>query len=636
MIDGALIQKLRDKARALPEEPGVYLMRNRAGEIIYVGKAKALKNRVSSYFVNLSAHLPKVYKMVENVWEFDVIITASEFEALVLECSLIKRHTPKYNILLKDDKGYSYIRITDEPFPRISAVMQRPEDKSRYIGPYLSHFVVKETVREVQKAFMLPSCNRRFPQDFGRERPCLQFHLKQCAGVCRGNVSEQEYAEMIAQAVDFIEGGTEASIARLTARMEEAAENLEFEKAARLRDRIRAIGRIGEKQRAILTREADMDVVALVQGRDNTAATVMKYRRGRLVDKEDFLLGETADLAEARGEFLARYYRPGSDIPRRITVDGETEDLALLEQLLSQRAGRRAEIRLPRRGEGVELVETARLNAAQQLSQTGRRSGRELAALDELARLLGMPGPPARIEAYDISNIGADTIVGGMVVYEDGRPQKSQYKRFSIRQPEGPDDYRSMRQMLRRRFSRYLEQRGTESAFGRLPDLVLIDGGGGHLSAAEQTLTELEIQVPVFGMVKDEKHRTRAIASDQGEIMISAHRGAFKLLTDIQNEAHRYAVAYAHGKHKAAAFALALRQVPGIGPARGKALFGSFKTMAAMRAATVEQLAAVPGMTEKTARALFSFLHDTLENAVDNMAGNDDNNKDATEKTDFV
>ncbi len=625
MIDEVLIQRLRDKARALPEEPGVYIMRNKAGEIIYIGKAKVLRNRVSSYFTNLKNHLPKVYRMVENVKNFDFIITASEFEALVLECSMIKQHTPKYNILLKDDKGYSYIKITNESYPRLLAVMQKAEDKSRYIGPYLSHYVVKQTVDEARKAFLLPSCQRRFPQDFGKGRPCLNFHMKQCIGLCKGNVTQPEYGELVSQAVDFIEGGTVHSIAQLTARMEEASERLEFEKAARFRDRINAITRITDKQRVILTKEENQDVIALIQGVDDTAAVLMKFRGGRLVDKEDFLLGETADIAEARGEFLARYYQPDNDIPPRVAMDGETADLALLQQLLSERAGHKVEISTPQRGEQLKLVETARLNAAQQLTQMGRRTGRELAALDELARLLGLPRPPSHIEAYDISNIGSDTIVGGMVVFQDGRPQKSLYKRFAIRDTNGPDDYKSMAQMLERRFVHYLDEKGSGTSFAILPDLILIDGGKGHLAVALGVLHKLGLDIPAFGMVKDDKHRTRAIASDNGEIAISANRSAFTLISGIQNEAHRFSVEYSHKKHKTASFELSLRTVSGIGPSRAKALFKAFKTMSAMKLATLEKLADVKGMSVKTAQALYSFLHAGDEKAVDNNNKNDDN-----------
>ena len=484
---GAAIERLHKKARALTSEPGVYLMHNRAGEIIYVGKAKKLKNRVSSYFRSLERHTPKVLAMVLQVEDFETIVTSSEFEALVLECSLIKLHNPKYNILLKDDKGYSYLRISrSDPYPRITEVKQKTDDGAEYIGPYMSAWVVKNTIDEANKAFLLPTCTRQFPRDLGKGRPCLNFHMKQCMGICRGKISSEEYRETVRQAVDYIKGGSADAVKVLTRQMEAAAEALEFERAARCRDRLRAIERFAERQRVVYAGAVDQDVLAFVQSGADLSLSVLKFREQKLVDKLDFLFPEADPIEEVRGEFLSRYYSdPLHELPRQILLDGGLPDRELIERLLSERAGRRVPVLIPKRGDSLKLVEMARLNAAEQLSmRSQRRTGRELAALDELAKLLGLEKPPAWIESYDISNIGADTIVGGMVVFEDGRPLKSAYKRFSIQDIQGPDDYASMAQMLERRFLRYQAQEPDGGTFNRRPDLLLIDGGQGHVATA--------------------------------------------------------------------------------------------------------------------------------------------------------
>ena len=509
------LEYLREKVRRLPKEPGVYLMRDKSGKIIYIGKAKALRNRVSSYFRSVEKHLEKVYKMVENVYDFETIVTDSEFEALVLECSLIKQYTPKYNILLKDDKGYSYIKVTPPPFSRIQAVLQKQEnDGCIYLGPYMSSYVVKQTVDEANKVFMLPTCSRKFPQEFRKGRPCLNFHIKQCVGLCRGRIDEAEYAARLEEALDFIRGGSARALERLKEQMLRASENLDFEKAAQYRDRIQAIERITDRQKVVSSKAADADIVAFTQSDSATAAAVLLFRNHRLVDKKDFVFYESGDLSAFRREFLLGYYR--EDIPRVIEVDGDFEDRELTEAYFSQKMGHKITITVPQRGEQAKLVEMARNNASQRLSHEVSRTGRELSALDELARLLGLGAPPAYIEAYDISNIGAGTIVGGMVVFEGGRPQKKYYRKFKMKTQLTPDDYASMREMLSRRFARYKEEKSSGEGFGRLPDLILLDGGKGHVAAIQPLLEELGITVPVFGMVKDDRHRTRAIAKDGG------------------------------------------------------------------------------------------------------------------------
>lgn len=600
------IKELHKIARSLTTEPGVYLMHNKAKEIIYIGKAKNLKNRVSSYFRSIEKHLPKVLAMVMQVEYFETIVTSSEFEALVLECSLIKQHTPKYNILLKDDKGYSYLRISKEEYPRLSEVKQLGDDGAEYIGPYMSSWVVKNTVDETNKAFGLPTCTKQFPRDIKKGRPCLNFHLKQCMGVCRGGISQEEYAEVIRQAKEYIKGGSAQAQKLLREQMEKASENLEFEKAAKFRDRIRAIERFADRQRVVYTNVADQDVIGAVQSGDDVSLSVIKFRNQRLVDKTDFIFSAADGIEDIRAQFISRYYSDLShELPTQITVDGELPDRELVEQLLSQRLGKKVRIVLPQRGELTKLVEMARLNAAEQLSlRSSRRTGKELAALDELAKLLGLEKPPVWIESYDISNIGGQTIVGAMTVFEDGRPQKAAYKYFAIKDMLLPNDYASMAQMLRRRFTRYKLQEEDGGYFNRLPDLLLIDGGQGQVAAVKEVLDELELSIPVFGMVKDDRHRTRAISSLGGEIAINSNKGVFALVTNIQDETHRFAITYARKTHQKTAFELSLTKVQGIGDARAKALFDHFKTKKAILAASEEELSAVKGMNKRAAAAL--------------------------------
>ncbi len=597
-MDNPRLPYLSDKAHGLPLLPGVYIMKNKAGDIIYIGKAKALKNRVSSYFRSVEKHLPKVYRMVSQVFDFDYIVTDSEFEALVLECSMIKLHTPKYNILLKDDKGYSYIKIFPKEYSRIRQTFQREEDGAEYIGPYLSAYVVKETIDEANRVFLLPTCSKRFPQEFGKGRPCLNFHIKRCMGVCQGRISLEEYHEILAQALEYIKGGSSQSVELMTRQMNEYAENMQFEKAAQLRDRIRAIGKISESQKVVFTSVANQDVIALQRTDTETCAVVLKFRTERLVDKQDFLLGAVDDLDEARQEFLLRYYTTSNrqDLPRKIQLDGPVEDVEIVAQLLSEQAGHKVEIRIPQRGEQLKLMEMAKKNAAEKLSQRGQRTGREVAALDELARLLGLEKPPGYIESYDISNIGSDTVVAGMVVFENGRPLRKCYRKFSIKTVAGTDDYASMSEVLRRRFERYLDPDKQDEAFDRLPDLILLDGGKGHVGTIVPMLAGMGISVPVFGMVKDDKHRTRAIAESGGEIAIASHRSAFTLVSSIQEEVHRFSIQYSRSKHQKSAFALSLTQCEGIGKA--------------IRAASVDELAQVKGMSHPAAERLYQFLHE--------------------------
>lgn len=605
------VAELRKKANTLPMEPGVYLMRDRRGEIIYVGKAKKLKNRVTSYFRGVEHHLPKVYRMVEQVQDFDYIVTDSEFEALVLECSLIKLHSPKYNILLKDDKGYHYVCVTKEPYPRIKLAMQKADDGNEYIGPFVSSMVVKQTVEEANRVFLLPTCRRKFPEDFGKERPCLNFHIHQCMGVCRGKITPEAYREVLEEALQFIRSGGVQSVEVLTERMQQAAEALDFERAARYRDRISAIRRITEQQKVIEFPHESLDVLGWVQGEDKIYCSLLVLREGRLRDKKDFSFDCMAEPEEIVTEFLLSYYMQAEAAPAEVFLDRELPDRALLEQLLREHRGKKIQFTVPQRGESRKLCQMAQNNAAQELARDTNRTGREIAALTELGRMLGLSHPPDYIEAFDISNIGGSTIVGGMTVFRRGRPEKRLYKKFTIRDMAAPDDYAAMEQMLTRRLTHYKEaaENGKKDGFETLPDLWLIDGGAGQVAAAKKAAAQFGVEIPIFGMVKDDRHRTRAIRAENEEIAIRSSQSVFRLITAIQDETHRYAISFSRKKHRKTGFASVLTGVPGIGEQRAAKLLKHFKSMAAVKAADEEALAAAPGMTRPAAEALYRYLH---------------------------
>ena len=600
------IEELKQKALSLTLQPGVYLMKDKQGQIIYVGKAKALKNRVVSYFRENSSHTEKVRRMVANVWDFDYIVTASEFEALVLECSLIKLHTPKYNILLKDDKGYHYIHITAGDYPRIQAAKQK-DGEGTYLGPFVSSFIVKQSVDEANRIFCLPSCSKRFPQEFRKARPCLNFHIHRCFGLCQGKMSREEYQKLIAEAVDYIRHGSAASVDDLQKQMEKAAEDLDFERAARLRDRIRAIQKITATQQVLLDEDKNLDVIAFAQNHLVVCAVVIQYREGRLMDKLTYFFEESsADLTELRGEFLTQYYASAKDIARVILLDGQPEDPALFAEFARSRAGHAVSVVVPQKGDRRKLVEMAHNNALEQLSDRVQRTGREVAALEQLGSLLGMPSPPLYIEAYDISNWGETGRVGGMIVFENGRPLKSDYKRFSIKEVAGQDDFASMAEVLRRRMRRYLDG---DPAFSRFPDLILLDGGKGQLSAVQKVFAELGVQVPLYGMVKDNRHRTRALVGEGGEIALSAVKSAFTLVTAIQDEVHRFAIAYQRTLHKKANYDSDLKKLPGIGDVKAKAILREFRTKKRILAASPAELGEVAKLPPEKAEALWEGIH---------------------------
>lgn len=605
----AHIKELRKKAMKLPLHPGVYIMHSRDDTIIYIGKAKALKNRVSQYFGSDKNHNEKVRRMVSNVEYFEYILTDSEFEALILESSLIKQHQPKYNILLKDDKGYSYIKVTAGDWPRISETKQVLNDGAKYIGPYLSAWTIKDTVEEARKIFRLPSCTRKFPQEIGRGRPCLNYYIKQCCALCRGHVSQKEYNEAVQEALDFIRGGTSDSVRTLTEKMNEAAENLDFELAARIRDRITAINKLKERQKVVASRVPEQDVIALVLGGEKVSIQVFRFAGGRLYDRESFLLNADDEPEQIRSEFVMQYYSMRDKIPPVITIDGPVNDDGVLEEWLTKKAERRVKFHIPQKGEQKQLVEMCRTNAAEALAQAmGRATGRETSALDELRQLLNLPKTPEYIESYDISNLAGGENVAGMIVFENGRPLKSAYRKFKIKTVDGQDDYGSMREVIRRRFEEYRAADKPEG-FGRLPDLILLDGGKGHVGAIRPLLREMGIDVPVYGMVKDDKHRTRAITEDGGEIAIQSTRAVFTLVSSIQDEVHRFAIGYHRQQRKKATISTTLTSIPGIGETRAKALMKHFTTIRAVSEATEEMLEETPGMNAPAARAVYRYFH---------------------------
>lgn len=601
-------KELRKKAMALPLQPGVYLMKNKDKKIIYIGKAKKLKNRVSSYFGSHSGHSLKVIRMVENVDDFDYILVDTEFEALVLECSLIKQHMPKYNILLKDDKGYNYIKITKGDFPRISECKRIDDDGASYIGPYISGFSVKQAVEETLKIFKLPRCSKKFPQEYGKSRPCLNGFMGLCCSPCAGRITQQEYVKTVEDAVAFLKGGSKASVREMTAEMNELAEEMKFEEAAKLRDRIRAIKNLDERQKVVSINVPEEDVFALVNGKKKACFEVLRFENGRLSDTEYWLIDSQEDLKAARLELIERYYSMRSRIPSRIAVDGEIEDEELLREFLEQQRGKKVEFIHPQKGEHLSILNMCISNANEHLAQSEGRLGREFAALEELAALLGLDKPPEYIESYDISHtFGADN-VAGMVVFHNGRPMKSAYKRFSVKGFDGQNDVGSMNEVLTRRFNHYYNDE-EDSTFKILPDLILLDGGQPQVNAVLPVIEKMGLNVPVFGMVKDSKHRTRAIAFGGGEIEINSHRSAFTLVSNIQEEVHRFAISYHHKKHAKSTFSSGLMQIEGIGEKKAKALLKHFKTITAIKEQTPEQLAECPSISKKDAGKIYEFYH---------------------------
>ena len=599
------LKTLLNKANQLPLLPGVYIMLDRQGEVIYVGKAKKLKNRVSSYFHG--DHLPKVAAMVEKVADFQVIVAASEFEALVLENSLIKRHKPHYNILLKDDKGYPFIRMDrHEAYPRMEISARAEKDGADYYGPFGGRFQSREIIDAISKALLLPDCSRVFPRDIGKERPCLNYHMEKCAGWCLRDASGEDYRGRCDQAVLILEGKSGELVAMLRTEMEQAAEDLRFERAAELRDRIRAIEGLQNHQRVIATAFNDTDAVGFVRGA-RSCFTVLHFVDGDLAGKDVEMLDEPLEEDdEAVAELVRQYYMTdGSNRPKMILLPCEMEGREELEQLLGEQYGRRVYLEVPKRGERLRLVESAQLNAREEIIRRTTVEQRRNKTLEWLQKALELEAFPHRIEAFDISNLGSMGIVAAMTVFQDGKPRRSAYRKFRIRDLETPDDYASMYQAVTRRFQRYLD--GDEK-FAPLPDLLLIDGGDVHTATAERALADLGLKVPCFGMVKDDRHRTRALMTADGrEIGIAGNQAVFSLIGTIQEETHRSAITYQrHLRNES--FASTLDEIEGIGPKRKNDLLQHFRSLRAIREADTETLRTV--LPQSAAEAVYRYFHE--------------------------
>ncbi len=607
-----LLSKLEDlhkKAAALPEQPGVYIMKNRSGAIIYIGKAKNLKNRVSQYFGNVSGHSVKVRRMVENVHDFDYIIVGSEFEALVLECSLIKQNKPKYNILLKDDKGYYYIRHKAEGWQSVSAVKQKAEDGAVYLGPYMASDYVSNAVKQAQDIYMLPHCGKSFPQDISRNaRPCLNYYIHLCSGACCGKITEAEHNANVAAALRFITEGKAGTLKALKAEMAKASEAMEFEKAAKLRDKIRAIEKVTQRQHVVAKGDKDLDIFGVESLNEKSCLCVLKFRDGDLVATDTFIFDRIEKTPEEYTDLISSYYAARNDYPAKVGVDIPSDEMGLLREFLTESRGKKVEVYTPKAGENLTLVEMARKNAQEKLARVLAYDDKKKAALHELQELLHLPDFPEYIESYDISNTNGTENVGGMVVFRNGRPLRKSYRRFMIKSFEGQDDFRSLAEILNRRISEYFLEPDSGEGFGIKPDLILLDGGEGQVSAVKTVLEARNFDVPLFGLVKDGKHRTRAIAGVGREIAVNDNRSVFTLVSEIQEEVHRYAISYHRSKRDKAAAGSVLTVIDGVGEKRAKALMTCFRTLDRIRSATPEELAAVPGIDKNTARNIYEYF----------------------------
>ena len=601
-------EELRQKANDLPLVAGVYLMMAKTGKVIYVGKAKKLKNRVSQYFQESASHTAKTRQMVAQVDHFDTIFVSSEFEALVLENSLIKRHSPKYNILLKDDKGYPFVRLSREPYPRFTLANRYANDSDRYFGPFGGRYETRQALDAVFAALRLPTCNRRFPRDIGAERPCLNFHMGRCDGFCRPEMTAEEYNRRIDQACQLLEGKSRQLLREMTAEMEAEAEALRFEQAAAIRDRINAIGALSKKQTVIAGLCADTDIWGLYRGAGKCCYAVLHMENGNLTGRETELF--SAPIEEEAAEMLsaltAQYYLPRAVLPHEILLPVDTGECENLSEVLTRRAGHKVWVHVPQRGEKADLRDMAQRNAAEEAERATTAEERVAHTLSLLGSMLGLAQPPRRMESFDISNTGKSDIVASMVVYSGVRPLRSAYRRFRIKELQGhPDDYASMQEVLRRRLQRAAD--GDEK-FLPLPDVFLIDGGETHAAAAQQVADQFGVTVPVFGMVKDDRHRTRALVTPQGrEIGLTANPAVFSLIGQIQEETHRFAITYHHESHTRSTLRSALDDIPGVGPKRKEALRRALGSVKAIREADVETLAAI--VPRPTAEAVYRHFH---------------------------
>ncbi len=599
-------EELKDKALSLPYEPGVYLMQDKAGTVIYVGKAKKLKNRVSQYFQDTASHTPKTRKMVSQIDHFDTIVARSEFEALVLECSLIKRHMPKYNILLKDDKGYPYLRVDlAEDYPTMQMVSRITGDKASYFGPFGGRFVTQHVIDTLRLTLKLPGCSKQFPRDLGKERPCLNYHMNNCDGWCQLSRSQKDYHARMEQAVLILQGNYKQVAGELRAQMEAAADKLQFELAASLRDRLRAVESLGEKQLVTAGTMANTDVIGYYQNETRACFAVLHYVNGSLLDKEYEILATADDPKEAVSSLIKQFYLVRGAAPKVILTPFEMEDAELFSALLQQELGKKVLIRMPQRGDNVRLVELAQKNAREEAERITTKAERRTGTLGVLADMLHLPDTPHRMESYDISNLAGTDIVASMVVFQDGKPLKSAYKRFKVEGLTDQDDYASMHQVLLRRLTHYVQQ---DAGFAERPDVLLIDGGIEHARVAEDVLQTLGLSIPTYGMVKDDRHRTRALVTAAGdEIAISAVPSVFALIGTIQEETHRFAITYQRTLRSRRMKASGLEDIPGIGEKRRQALLKKFRSVKAISQAgqaELEQVLPVPA-----AHAVYRHFH---------------------------
>ncbi len=615
---------IEEELKKLPHKPGVYIMHDATDEIIYVGKAISLRNRVRQYFQSSRNKTAKIEKMVSKIARFEYIVTDSELEALVLECNLIKEHRPRYNTMLKDDKGYPYIRITvDEDFPRIMMARTMKKDKSRYFGPYTSMAAVKDTIDLVQKLFLLRTCNRVLPRDIGKERPCLNYHIKQCTAPCQGYISKEEYGVSIHQIIDLLNGKCEEIIQSLQEKMEEASEQLEFEEAIKYRELIRSVTHISEKQKMTDGSMEDRDIIACSVDGQDAVVQVFFVREGKLIGRDHFHLNVAVgdSTKTIMTSFVKQFYAGTPFVPRELFLQTPIEEEEVIAKWLSEKRGKKVMIRVPKKGEKERLVELAKKNADMVLEQDKERIKREerktIGALKQIGSWIGLEHL-IRIEAFDISNISGFESVGSMIVYENGRPKRNDYRKFKIKWVKGANDYASMEEVLTRRFLHGLEERQKKEEIGEdtrlgsftvFPDLIMMDGGRGQVNIAVSVLEKLGLNIPVCGMVKDDHHRTRGLYFNNVEIPIDRHSEGFHLITRIQDEAHRFAIEYHRSLRNKGSVHSILDDIPGIGPTRRKALMRHFESLEQIKDASIEELKGIEGMNEKAAKSVVDFFH---------------------------
>ncbi len=580
--------ELKEKAAGLPLSPGVYIMRDKSNTVIYVGKAKKLKNRVSQYFQDTVTHTPKTRLMVSKIDHFDVIVSASEFEALVLECSLIKQYMPKYNILLKDDKGYPYLRLDmKQAYPRITMVSKISDDGAFYYGPYGSRGITQNLMETIQISLKLPNCNKVFPRDIGKGRPCLNYHMKQCDGWCIERKDKAEYFLRAEQAKQLLQGNFKQVAAQIKQQMLEASQELNFELAASLRDRLRSVEALGQKQFVTAGAQTDIDAIGFFENETKACFSVLHFRNGNLLDKEYEVLSVVEDKKAAVASLITQFYLSRGFAPKYILLPFALEDSALIEQLFAEKLGRNTKLRVPQRGDNLRLVELANVNATEETARITSKEERTRGILSLLGKMLGLPAPH-RIEAFDISNISGTDIVASMAVFVDGKPQKSAYRKFALRDMEGQDDYASMHQVVMRRFRHLVDG---DNGFSEQPDLLLIDGGAAHAQIALAVLNELSLSIPVFGMVKDDRHRTRALVTPDGrEIGIDTQQAVYAFIGNIQEETHRFAITYHRQLRSKRLRYSALDGIKGIGPKRKEDLLKAFHSVAAIKNASLDEL----------------------------------------------